>query len=553
MTRSTEYNIIDRINLKDLSGAIKDFMKAHNQNDFNATIKIISHVLDTDDKDPDIKKLAQTLSNGADPKNNTILRRVFAYEKESVSSIMERCLKLEQIIRRAGTDGVALLEKLLKDCNELHFSRNELEEIKKAYMSKPKKENNFIGHLFVHAIHRLSINIPGKIADRLFHEALTLYPTNPMRSKLIKCAADCGHYYATLMYANEIYSDTDKALDYFLNTLNSPNPANALWEIAFMIENHKLTPMQVNRVRNAFDVDAKLKEIIEARNKIDDKDRANDEIANFTDEEADLDNPLRDYLVGHKVSVNEIDQGLHFIETEDLKFAYKIYLYVAKHDHSFPKAFNSLGKLLLGPYILEASLVPETDIDVLRRELAFNYLRTAMRFGNTNAMVNLAVYYLNHHKLYLANRRANDITDEEKNEMKYMFKTAADFDEPSAKYCLGELYLADKSYKAARECLEFSANPTTPKAYHELGKICATEGDYENAQKNLEMAINNGIYNAAYDLAAVYLHRYVSTSDKSRITYLQYGAYLLKTNISMMSDDYREKSEKWLAEWEDIT
>lgn len=555
MAKGAEYNIIDRINLRDLSESIRDFMNSHNIHELGTTKLVLACVLGESEKDKQIFQLSQSISNNADPSNNDILRDGFAEEEYFMEQIMSHSLIIEKKIRDVKIYGETFLEELLDSCNEFHFSRDELVEIKKTFVSAyPTKKHNFIGLLFVHAIQRVSINLPGRMSDRLFNEALTLSPNNPMRSKLIKCAADCGHYYATLMYANEIYSDTDRTLDYFLSAIGHKisNDSNALWEVAFMIENHKLSEIQFERVKAKVNIESRLQKIINDRRKIDrneliDTERKDD--INVAANEV----TNRDYLVGFNLSNAEINQGLHFIKDEFKKYAYKIYLYVAKRNGDFPKAFNSLGKLLLDEYTLDVSRIPDEFIDELRFDLATNYLRTAIRFGNTNAMVNLAVYYHNQHKLFLAGRRTCDLNSDEKKEMRYLFETAAAFDEKYAKYCLGELYLEDKNYKAARECLEFSANPTTPKAYHELGKICATEGDYENAQKNFEKAINNGIYNAAYDLAAVYLHRYVSTSDKSRNTYLQYGAYLLRTNIPMMSDEYKEKAAKWLAEWEDIT
>lgn len=408
---------------------------------------------------------------------------------------------------------------------------------------------NFMGLLFLHAFANIAINLPHFTAERFFLEALTLSPNTAMRMKLLKCAADCGHGYAALMYANHVYdSDPDTALEYFIiaSGLRNADPnggrpakseteSNALWEIAFMFENHKLNENKIDYVDNIIEIDKKISNAAKGRIKLDD----DETVGQRFDPDNEL--HLRDYILGFSFADNEVNQVIQYSKDKCIIYALKLYLYIAKKDVSFPKAFNSLGKLILGEYIGKPENVPNNDIDDIRFGLAKNYLDTAIHFGNTNAMVNLAIYY--HNRLKLGKK----LTDSEMKEMRYYLETAAELDEREAQQHLGEILMSEGKYEQAKEYLKYAADKGTASACHSLGKAYAFNLQDNDAIEYFEKALSLNCHDAAYDLAEIYLLR-KSAKDGEPLasTYREYAVHLLENRMPYMSEPFKEKSEKLL-------
>ena len=552
MNMLDEYNIFDEINFVTLVNKIVDFSKANKE--YNSAIQkydAIKNVVEEifpfgfEERSKEINRLRKLFSYGALPENFEVLRKIVD-DKKFKPKVMECAYNIESAIRDernavSRVSGAFFLAQLKENCIPPFFNDEEMDEIEKTYNTPLAHNSNFLGLLFVHAFRNIAITTPDLLAKRVFHEALTLSDSNPMKMKLLKCAADYGNGYAALMYANQVYKDTPTALEYFLKASNcKESESNALWEIAFMCERHKIPEELLERINDSVNIDKKINDVIQVRNKIDDR----DEIP------YNANTPYRDIILGYPLTINEVMETTNFIKHDHRKqYALKLYLYVAKKDLAFPKAFNSLGKILLGDYISPFDAVPVEHIDAKKLSFAKNYLSIAINLKNTNAMVNMAVYYHNQHKLFLSGAHDTDITDEEKKMMRNYFQTAANFKEGLAMRYLGEILIEEKKYTEAKECLKFAADKNDSPSCRSYGKLCVVDGKKEEAKEYFEKALKFKNYDAAYDLASLYLEKYVSSSDTLRITYLQFALHLLEENYDMMSADYKEKARIWISEW----
>lgn len=564
-----EYNTYDRINLEELCNKILLFAQANKGRysafaPYTSRDSILKTILPYDKNNPEITKewkteigyLNKLPSGNASINSLKILPREIE-NPEFRKVLMSSGAKLEKAIRsvqnRSGQD---FLQELMDSCNSMFFFDEELRQIRECFaVEVVDTTNNFIGHLFYHAFSCVAFNLPHFSAKRVFHEALTLTPDSGMHIKLLRCSADSGNGYAALMYANHVYSkEPELALDYFLiasgmmsvdeddnngKPAKSETESNALWEIAFMFENHYLTESHIDYVERYVSIDKRLEDIKYNRAKKD-----SDENTLYTKYKTNEDWSRRDHILGFSFRDKEVVQITKYAKDECLKYALKLYLYIAKKDLTFPKAFNSLGKLILGEYISSIENVPQEPIEKDRFLLARNYLRTAIHFGNTNAMVNLAVYY--HNQLRLGKM----LSETEKQEMRYYLETAADFDEREAQQHLGAILMEEGNYDDAQAYLEYAANRNDKDACHSLGKVFAFNLDEDKAIECFEKAIRLKCYDAAYDLAVIYLlHKAVKTDKDTAVTYKQYAIHMIKDKYPFMSEEYRKKSKELLSEF----
>lgn len=568
MKTAQEYDTYDRINLDELCSRILLFAHA-NKGKYSALVpytsrdSILKTILPYDKNDPEITRewkaeigyLNKMPSGNASINSLKILPRQIE-SPEFRRFLMSSCSRLEKAIRAVRPcGGQDLLQELMNSCNSMFFFDDEMCRIKKCYSaSTVSATENFIGHLFYHAFSCVVFNLPNVSARRVFHEALTLSPKSSMHYKLLRCAADIGNGYAALMYANHVYDEEPElALDYFLvasglmssgEGSNNGKPArsetesNALWEIAFMFENHVLNATHIEHVERYVEIDQRLECIKYSRAKKD-----SDENTCYTKYDNGENWSRRDHILGFSFRENEIDVVTSYASDECTRYAMKLYLYIAKKDLSFPKAFNSLGKLILGEYISSVEKVPREPIDRERFRLAKEYLLTAIHFGNTNAMVNLAVYYHNQHKL------GRELSARERQEMRYYLETAAHFDEREAQQHLADIFMEEKNYEKARSYLECVIDRGDRYSFHDLGKVYAFNLEYDRAVEMFEKAIRNKCYDAAYDLAEIYLLRRSINADKDMLAvYRQYSVRLIRDKLPLMSEEYRKKSEQLLLD-----
>lgn len=297
MKTKQEYNTYDRINLEELCSKILLFAQAHKTKysafaSYTSRDSILKTILPFDKNDPEITKewkieigyLNKLPSGNASINSLKILPRQIE-NPEFKKAIMSSGAKLEKAIRSVQTrSGQDFLQELMDSCNSMFFFDDELRQIRSCFaVSVVDPSNNFMGHLFYHALSCIGFNLPHFSAKRVFHEALTLTPGSGMNIKLLKCAADSGNGYAALMYANHVCnSEPELALDYFLiasglmsvgeddnngKPAKSETESNALWEIAFMFENHYLTESHIDYVEKYISIDKRLDDIRYARQK----------------------------------------------------------------------------------------------------------------------------------------------------------------------------------------------------------------------------------------------------------------------------------------------
>lgn len=558
-----EFNIFDKINLEELCDEIIAFAGRYKRSnskltDYTSREKILRSILPEDDEwNREISTLNKMPSGNVSGNSLKILTRKIE-KSDFRTDLMKNCSDLENAIRSVKPDaGTGFISKLKNSCNRMYFINDEFEQIEKysdASAADPK--NNFIGILFLHALTCVTFNLPYYASMRSFHEALTLTPGTEMHVKMLKCSADNGNGYAALMYANYVYkSSPETALDYYImasgfkqmdkdfkngKPSKSVTESNALWEIAFMFENHYIPVSYISYVEKYVSIDSKLQTAIDNRNK-----KNSDEGTRYEHEKIKEKTSRRDYLLGFSKSENEIDNITRYTTDESVKYALKLYLYIILKDLSFPKALNSIGKLVLGDYLASSlERIPTAPIKKERFATAMDYLHTAVNFGNINAMVNIAVYYHNQTKL------GRKLTEAQTSEMNYFLETAVKFKDPEAIQHWGAILMSNGETEKAHEYLEHSANRNVSEACHSLGIIYAEKMDDDKAIEYLEKAINLNCYDAAYDLAKLYLRKSVKADSIPSTQYLQYAIYLIKDRISEMTDDYKVKSEEFLKKFD---
>ena len=168
--------------------------------------------------------------------------------------------------------------------------------------------HRFLFDLVVHGIKTLN-NIPAYFCERLESEALTYDYDSPVRYELLRIASTANKR-AALEYGNYLAKNGpyDQAFKYMLNAL--PMPA-AIWNIAFLIETHKLTQNEIKQFKNAIRYEEKV---------------SVESLSAFPE--------LADIICVVKVP-----------EYDDLVCAFKTYAYLASKC-IFYKGYNSMAKLL---------------------------------------------------------------------------------------------------------------------------------------------------------------------------------------------------------------
>ncbi len=538
----------DRINLVDLSARIADFAKTHSADkEFPAINNCTSYngILDfllkgiKDGKINNLKKLSS--GNVAVSSLDWLYEKLRKSESDNFRSrIMHTCSGLESSIRHATNkgegirNGLMFLGDLVEEADSIYFTDEEYNDLELAYDAKEvSASNNIIGNLFYHALKCVSYNLPYYVSRRIFHEALTLSDGNPMRLKLLKCAADNQNGYAALMYANSIYNE-NAALDYFLiaggfkedtngKPRQMPSQSNALWEIGFMLETHAIPESQIDYIERYIGVEARVEQ----------------QINSYKDKNIEL---INKYMYdGYKYTEVERDTILSYADKKSVKYALRLYIYITMTDLTFPKAFNSIGKIILGDYLDPKAEYPSQKIDSNRLAIAKKYLKIAVRLGNTNAMVNLAVYYYRTSKY-----NKSSVSKLELDEMRKYFEKAAALEESEAQHCLGEILLTENRFDEACALLKTAADKNDRHACHSIGKAYISAMKTEEGERYLEKAISLRCYDAAYDLAWLYLVKKAITDPDSKAVYIQYGIRLLQDNYPNMSNEYQAKSKDLL-------
>lgn len=564
-------NIFDPINLVELCEVFNDYDKTHdkaiskllNQDSPgtsvspNSVIDKVFGEIDTASVEGDARDVILKGIGAKDRLKKYLSNNVSSIDEVGIvitdshfrTAVMKLGYEIENKIRKLE-DGVHFLYALKKSCNKVFFLNEDWQELNHSFRNT-KTSLNFIGCLFMHAFLYIRINLPVYSTERAYKEALSLYPNSSMRGILLKAAADHGHCMAALLYANDIYSDRDRALHYFLiatgltnaqngRRKNSETMSNAFWEIGFMFENHYLSETIIDHVMKILQIEKRIREISNERYNL----------CQTTYKYDNIDALRKDLVWGFSFVNGENgctggtgeDEILYFEEiyqNDPCKaFAMKIYYYIAMKDFSFPKAFNSLGKLLLGDYMnSDYETVPDVPINNKRLKKAMNYLKNAVLFGNTDAMVSIAVYYYNKKK------KGVKLNTSEEREMWYYLETAASFEEKEAEAHLGELLMEKQRYREARVYLEHAAQMNNKVAVYSLGKLNEVEHRFVQAIECYEKAIQLGYHDAAFNLAKLYLlNKRAECGEVNELfkTYTNYGMQLISAHCAFFSPEIKK-------------
>lgn len=397
-------------------------------------------------------------------------------------------------------DNFKLYHNLFERCSKLHFEENEYDLVRTTFVNKNYQEMLF--HLFKHAFKKYQINLPTILSKRLYDEALTLSVNSDMRANLFRESADLGNKYAAIEYGECIYSvDINLATDYFIKGLPLQP---ALWELGYILEKRLVPPEKIKYLST---VDF-YKKVCEP----------------FFYSSPDS---FKLYI-----EPNEDE-----IQAESLRMAFIIYFYLAHSDSvGFPKAFNSLGKLMINNRIA-ISANEDFYLKEETQKRGLDYLKKAIDLGNTNAMVNLANFY------YVQNKSDNDFLNN--HNVIPMLEVAASLGEIEANVLLADIYLSQGNVYAAKEYLSFAHSKGKPAASFKLGEVVESEGKYELALSYYKTAMESGYDNAAYNY--VLLSSSPTYANNSNIPINRfYLSELLKKHINRMSDDIAARSTSYI-------
>lgn len=319
----------DSLNLRDLVEQITDFARANNLEPKNARSFIMllfhgikasdlgitkrkttddnsDHVSDSDNSSETTKVLyLQKLLSGNVPIDSlptltaSILNdRVLAILNENIASVIDAFSRTP--------DYFSFFLRLSQQISPRFFRPEEISVIRASLYDSDY--HSFLFELLVHGFKTLH-NIPAYFCERLESEALTYDYDSPVRYQLLKIASKANKR-AALEYGNYLAKNGpyDQAFQYMMNAL--PMPA-AIWNIAFLIETHKLSQSETKLFKTAIRFEEKI--AVEA-------------LSAFPE--------LADIICVVKVP-----------EYDDLVCAFKTYAYLATRCLFF-KGYNSMAKLL---------------------------------------------------------------------------------------------------------------------------------------------------------------------------------------------------------------
>ena len=468
---------LDSVNLKDLFCEIAVFTEKSCRRGciFRTTKGIITHI---------VNKLYEDSDTDTVCKINATQKYLSSYETKEIKYIdeintgakdgklKEEAAEITRILRKNtlpgknGFDG--LLEKIRAGCRPRYFSGAESGAIFGDDTAATGEELLYV--FLKHAFAKYRVNLPGIVAQRIYNEALTLSYSGKMRFEMMKTSADLGHRYAALEYAEYISKKSIViSTEYLLKAL--PLEA-AYWDIAYNLE--------------TFIPDRALWKEISSNSAV----------------KKECKKAFFEYPVVIPDSAVEQDEysGLD-CDTKKamLLTAFRIYCAVARDD-AFPKAYNSIGKLLM----LGKVVINEPDSKTLTVKTGIDYLERAISFGNPHAMTNYAIY-----RLFEAEEKP---TADEKKDLVAMLEAAADIRDTSAMIGLADLLCEDCKIERAGKILigvskkphitEWETKYLSETAFR-LGVKWFNKGDNENAMTFFDMAQKNGCYDAIVPKARI--------------------------------------------------
>lgn len=517
-----QYSLNDTLNLRDSILMITDHIKVYGRavDEPRTLVKFIEQLLSGTMSDgaklETIKKELQKAFSGNLPLSKLeSLLQIFDDEGCRTAVYNNLCTIAQTLYNVSGSD--AFFQTVLKKISLRFFTQDEKETLNA--LVSAGKYSDFLYQIIRHGV-RTPYNVPCFFADRIYDEALTYDYDSPMRYALMQTAADNGNKRAALEYGNYLakHGPYDPAFDYLLLAL--PIQA-ALWNLACLIETHKVGPDRLNQ----FKLTAKIDERLSA--------------AEFSNLRQELD--------------ATICSAENSIQYENLTYAYKTYFYLAQK--GFFKAYNSLAKLLTLKQIIIKSDCTAFSAETLARK----YYQKAIQGGNVIAMCNEGSRLL---KQQIGSAYAPGSTQEQY--MLELMQISAEADVVRSYYNLGVYY----EYAAKHSSVPLKSREEIRAIYARaleldidksgirgdllirLGKLSRDpwiQKDY------FEQALQCGSSDAAYYLAREYYNRYAGDWNDYRKR--QFNS-LIEDNMPYMSIEIKRETQslqEMIAHQEAIT
>ena len=476
-------SIVDLINIKNLPETISDYLHDNGKTKCNNLRKFYSLMLDCFGEDIKASYLNRILKYLSSDKSSEI------YLLDDINDCIfdkELMLFTSELVKLINSteNYQELYEALNKKIDFIFYDTEEYRKIIKLYSVTNYEE--FIFWLLKHAFSRYKLSLPGIVARSLYIQSQTMIANSSARNRLLNASSILGNDDATInLYCTLLPFDVNAATKVLLR---SKENEMVLWSIAFNLEGRKINDDVLQEIKS------KYKYII---------DEPDDFVSKIT----------------------ETERARKELNGTDLLLAYKIYNYCYKK-YRFTKAGNSLGKLLIFDFVSYNNDREETI------KIAKQILKEEIKVGNINAITNMAVY------LYL------NTTDPEYDyeQVKKWFITSASFGDREGVYFSAEIFFNEGDYEKAFQYLDYAKFYKEGRTYKLLGQYYELKNDIVNAQENYKQAILNKEYNAAYNLAVLYLN--IKTNDeKEKVLYRNMSNDYLNRYYDLFSDEIKEKAK----------
>lgn len=461
--------IVDEINLKNMPEIIIEFFRNNGEKKFNNLRSFYDNLLkfvSEDIRDSYLNRILKYLSSSSPILINIIEDfKLDVYDKElqDFSNYL-----VEEINKYEGYED--LYESLNRKVNYIFYEKDDFLNIKESHNVENYKK--FIFLLLKHTFYTYQINIPGIVSTRLYEEAITMIYDSETRKRMMKASADLGNVDASVLHACHILKNhNQEGIDYLLKAKSKPY---ALWTIGFLIESNKLGKETIAKVENE----------------------------------------LSDLFIEDEF-INNIDSN-----KKSILLAIKIYYYIYQKFY-FSKSINSIGKLLIGQYVIYNNSIEDTI------SIGKKFLNEAIKLGNVNAITNLSIYYIKH----------PEDSEYDNKLISKLLETSANLGDKLGNYYYGK-YLCGKGDKQGIEYLLYSSNLSHAASNYELAKIYESNNDYKNALEYYKKAIYLGHFDSVINLCKLYILLATIYDKKS---YLIFAKEVLDDNYSNLSPDKQEE------------
>ncbi|MBR4289491.1 MAG: hypothetical protein IKT52_02500 [Oscillospiraceae bacterium] len=403
------------------------------------------------------------------------------------------------------TSSDSFYKMMMEKVSLCYFSKDEYATLQ--YYLDAKKYDYFLLVIIIHGFNTL-FNLPCFYADRMYDEALTYDYDSPVRFELMHIAAEKGNKNAALEYGNFIAKKGPYPEAFRFLLMAFPLPA-AIWNAAFLLENHLVGADQLAQFKSVAKIDEKL---------------SSDE---FNQVRAEI-----DCIICNES--NPLYQG-------QLLYAYRSYFYLAYK--GFFKGFNSMAKLLGRNQV---SIIPSED-KYDAHSLVSKYSQKAICGGNIMAMCSEGSGLL---KTFLS-QPADEFPPQDERYMLEVIQTSAEAKMVRSNFNLGNYYehLLNTSNRA--DCGRSEIRKIYEKALlmdvdgsiikgNLLYRLGCLANNNEEKLAYFSKALEAGAYDAAHRIALILFEKYLITGQRY---VLLKASSMLNENIPYMTPKVRTDAQ----------